>query len=170
MKIALILLIVLTTFGKGLGAIKAIDAPSDSTIKVLILPAYDEIANAGVSPDTRKILESALTKQKHFTVLPFPFKKLMGVRYQMVYDKKYCREILDKVDCDIIVMTQIITENERKPGSWPWSYRIRIYNTKTGIQLNSIKGDNLKAEEFQDDINRKVYEIVRGIAQTSKGE
>lgn len=170
MKIALILLIVLTTFGKGLGAIKAIDAPSDSTIKVLILPAYDEIANAGVSPDTREILESTLTKHKHLMVLPFPFKKLMGVRYQMVFDKKYCREILNKVNCDIIVMTQIITENERKPGNWPWSYKIRVYNTKTGIQQNSIHGDNLKADEFQDDISRKVHELVRDIGQTFQGE
>jgi hypothetical protein len=170
MKIALILLIAMTSFGKGFGAMIAMDALNDSTISVLVLPAYDEIANAGVSPDTRKILESTLANQRHLLVLPLPFKKLRGVAYQMVFDKKYCRKILEKVDCDIIIMTKIITENERKPGSWPWSYKIRIYNTKTGIQLNSIQGDNLKAEEFQDDINRKVHELVSDIGQTFKGE
>jgi hypothetical protein len=137
-------------------------------MRILVLPPFDEIANAGISPDIRKIIESALIAQGKLSVISFPFKQLMGVPYQMVFDKKYCKPILDKVDCDIIVMSQIITENERKPGVWPWSYKIRVYNARTGKQLNSVQGDNLKAEDFQNDINSKVDKLVNDIRQTFK--
>jgi hypothetical protein len=170
MKIGLIVLIVISSLTTGFGTGKLIDITTDSTVKVLILPPYDEIANAGRSPDTRQIIESALTNNGQLSVLPFPFKKLMGVPYQMVYDKKYCRPILEKVDCDVVVMTQIITDNERNPGIWPWTYKILIYNTRTGKQLNSIQGDNLKAEDFQKDIDTKVHKLIKDIGLTFKTE
>lgn len=142
--------------------------PTDSTLRILVLPPFDEIANAGVSPDIRKIIESALIDQGQTSVILFPFKQLMGVPYQMVFDKKYCKPILEKVDCDIIIMSQIITDNERKPGIWPWSYKIRVYNARTGKQLNSIQGDNLKGEDFQNDISKKVDKLLKDIGQTFK--
>ncbi len=142
--------------------------PTDSTLRILVLPPFDEIANAGVSPDIRKIIESALIDQGQTSVILFPFKQLMGVPYQMVFDKKYCKPILEKVDCDIIIMSQIITDNERKPGIWPWSYKIRVYNARTGKQLNSIQGDNLKGEDFQNDISKKVDKLLKDIRQTFK--
>jgi hypothetical protein len=99
----------------------------DSLITVLVLPPYDEIANAGISPDTRLILERNLMNKNKIKVIPFPLKKLMNVPYEMVYDKKYCAPIIEKVKCDIIVMTQIITKNEMEPGIGPWAYKTKIY-------------------------------------------
>ncbi len=127
---------------------RSIEPISDSTLKVLILPAHDEIANAGISPDVQKMLESTLSDAPRFSVISFPFKRLTDVPYHMVYDKKYCGPILAKVDCDVIIMTKLITDNEKKPGVWPWSYSIRIYNVRTKMQTNSIQGKNLKSGEL----------------------
>ena len=142
--------------------------PRDSTVKVLVLPPFDEIANAGTSPDVRIIIESSLANLGQLSVISFPFKELMGVPYQMVFDKMYCQPILEKVDCDIIIMSQIITDNERKPGIWPWSYKIRVFNVKSGKQVNSIQGDNLEAKDLQKDILGKVDKLVNDIQWTFK--
>lgn len=138
----------------------------NSTIKVLVFPPYDEIANAGISPDTRKILEASLAEKNRLAVIPFPFKKLMGVPYQMVYDKKYCKEIAAKVDCDVIIMTRITTNNERKAGIWPWAYEIRVYNVRSGKQFNSIHGKNLKTEDLSNDIKGKIQTLIQNIEAT----
>ena len=168
MKIGLTILIAISSFTIGFGTEKSTDIAGDSTVKVLVLPPYDEIANAGISPDIQTILESALTDKGHLSIIPFPFRKLMGVPYQMVYDKKYCKPILNKVDCDVIIMTQIITNNERKPGIWPWTYKIRVYNVRTDKQMNSIEGENLKADEFSKDIANKIDKLIKDIELTFK--
>ena len=152
MKKRLVIFALIILCENSFATVKPIDIQVDSTVKVLVLIPYDEIANAGVSPDTRRILESSLAGKEGLSVIPFPFKKLRGVPCQMVYDKKYCKPIIDKVDCDVIIMTQIITDNERKPGIWPWAYKIRVYNIRTGKQLNSIHGKNLKSDDFSEDI------------------
>ena len=74
---------------------------------VLVLIPYDEIANAGRSPNIQQCLESEFRKIDSFDLRPFPFKKLMGVPYQMVYDKKYCKSILEKVTVDYIIMSKL---------------------------------------------------------------
>jgi hypothetical protein len=160
----LVIVIALLVTGSVNG--KPLEVAGDSTIKVLVLPPYDEIANAGVSPDTQAMLETALTIHGQLSVIRFPFKTLMGVPYQMVFDKKYCEAILAKVDCDIIIMTRIVTNNERKAGSWPWTYHVRVYNVRTKKQLDSIKGENLKAEDLAGDISGKVDQLVKEIQVT----
>ncbi|MBS1507043.1 MAG: hypothetical protein JSS79_10395 [Bacteroidetes bacterium] len=160
MKIGLTILITISLLITGLKTDK---------VKVLVLPPFDEIANAGGSPDTQKIIETVLAGQGRLSVIPFPLKKLMGVPYQMVFDKKYCKPILDKVDCDVIIMTQLITKNEHEPGIWPWTYKIKIYNVQTGRQLNSIQGDNLKDDvEVKKDIVSRVDKLIKDIEQTFK--
>jgi hypothetical protein len=86
--------------------------------------------------------------------------------YQMIYDKEYCKPILDLVQCDVIIMTQLITDNERKPGIWPWSYKVKVYNTITGKQINSIGGVDLKPEEIQNDIVSKIKILIADIRGT----
>lgn len=166
MTIRLTILIAINSIGLAFGKELAVINSTDSTIKVLVLPPHDLIANIGASPDIRQMIERSLTGTQQLSVLPFPFRQLMGVRYQMAFDKKYCRPILEKVDCDIIIMSQIITDNERKPGIWPWSYKIRVYNVRTGRQLSSVHGDDLKAEDFQKDIYNKLNKLVKDIEQS----
>src|SRR5688572_13335881 len=104
MRIALTILIALSSITIAFGAETSKGAPADSTVEVLVLPPYDEVASAGNSPNTRKFIESILTGKRQLTVIPFPFRDLMDVPHQMVFDKQYCRSILKKVDCDIIIM------------------------------------------------------------------
>jgi hypothetical protein len=141
-----------------------LNVPSkEDAIRVLVLPPYDKIANLGVSPDSQKWLEEALSKHERFSVIPFPLKKLQGVSYQMIYDKRYCKPIVDKVACDVIVMTQLITENEFKPGTHPWSYSIKIYDVASGKQFESIAGKNLLAESIKQDLLGKISQLVADI-------
>jgi hypothetical protein len=168
MKIALTILVNLVSLTIGFATAKLVSAQTDSMIKVLVLPAYDPIVNAGASPEIRTILESALTGKSGIAIISFPFKKLMNVPYQMVYDKKYCKSITEKVDCDIIVMSQLITDNEHRSGIGPWAYKIRIYNVRTDQQVNSIRAENLKAGDFERDIGQKISALIKDIEVTFK--
>lgn len=138
----------------------------DTVIRVLVLPAYDEIANAGASPDMQALLGQALSGHDTVKVLPFPWKELMGVPYYMVFDKKYCAPILEKVSIEIIVMSRLITKNEHVPGIWPWDYEVKIYNAITHKQISSIRGKDLAEQDFPGDINRQRNELIADIFAT----
>lgn len=117
----------------------------EEKLKVLVLPPYDEISNRGISPDIRKQLENELIKSNKIELIPFPFKQLLDVPYQNVFDKKYCKQIIENVDCDIIVMSKLnfIKETGFMPRDG-WSLRIRLYNANSDIQINSeLKIDSL---------------------------
>lgn len=149
--------------------IKKKDNEKDS-IRILVLIPYDNIANLGSSPDIEGILEKVLLDKENFKIIPFPLKKLMGVSYQQVYDKKYCKPIVEKVDCDIIVMSQIITKGESDPGFWPrpWNYRTKILNVRTDKQMESINGENLEAGDFKKDITGKSNKLITDILRIYK--
>jgi hypothetical protein len=117
-------------------AIKAYS--SARKISVLIFPPYDFIANEGISPDTQKYLEEELSKDTSLTVIKFPYKKLMNVPYQNVFDKKYVKPVADKIKTDKIVMTKLdqVTHTGNM-NTDKWNLRIRIYDTNTGKQMNS---------------------------------
>lgn len=165
MKFALTIFIVAISLTVGFGRHQPY-GKVDSIVTVLVLPPHDAIANAGASPDTRSILEAALSDNGILSIIEFPFKKLMNVPYQMIYDKEYCKPILDLVQCDVIIMTQLITVNERKPGIWPWSYEVKVFNTITGKQINSIGGVDLKPEEIQNDVVSKIKILIADIRGT----
>ena len=105
---------------------------------ILVLPPYDLIANEGISPDMHKYLENVIAKDTNVVLIKFPAKKLMGVQYQNVFDKKYCGAILAKVKAYIIVMSQL--EPQTLNGVMTtdrWSCKLRVYNTISGKQINS---------------------------------
>lgn len=49
-----------------------------------------------------------------------------------------------------------------------WSYKIRVYNVRTGKQLNSIQGDNLRANDIPGDVREKMDKLIRDVAQSFK--
>ena len=110
----------------------------ENKISILILPPFDEIANGGMSPDIQKLLEKQLSGDSGFSVIKFPYKKLMNVSYQNVFDKKYCKPIIEKVHPDVIIMTKLdhITEGSEMEKD-KWNLRIRFYFVKTNKQVNS---------------------------------
>lgn len=105
---------------------------------VLVLPSYDLIANEGISPNMHQYLEIAIAKDTNVVLIKFPFKKMMGVRYQNVFDKRYCKPILAKQKADIIIMLKLEpgTMNGNM-GTDKWNCSIRIYYVLTGRQIDS---------------------------------
>lgn len=137
--------------------------PSVSCKSVLVLIPFDSIANAGISPNTRTMIENMLSDIDGIDVIPFPFKELMGVSYQMVFDKKYCAPIIEVVNPDVIVMTRLSTNNERIPGKWEWHYQLKIYEVSADNQFVSIEGKDLSASEFESDLNLKKAKLISDI-------
>lgn len=148
--------------------------PADSAeekklLNVIVLPPYDVIAGAGISPDITTSLESALKREEGLEVMKFPYQKLINANYHMVYDKKYCREIIEIVDPDIIVMSRI--DLARKTGNMEmdrWDFEIKIYDVSSDQQRKSISGQSLRAESIDKTINDLRENLVEDILETRK--
>lgn len=90
----------------------------------------------------------------------------MGVSYQGVYDKKYCKPILDKINADYFIMTKFVGPSPDTPnhGSISWGYEIKILNTKSWHQMVSIGKSGLKdAVEIEADIKNKIDILIQDI-------
>jgi hypothetical protein len=120
-------------------------------LSVLILPPFDEIANEGISPNIQQILETTFSDDTTFTLINFPYRQLMTVSYQNVFDKKYCSPITDKVKTDFILMTKLNQATRTgQMTSDKWDFEMKIYNTKTGKQfLSTVAGSNLTSTEIE---------------------
>lgn len=116
---------------------------------VLVLPPYDLNANGGFSPEIQDILEKNFKYNSEIDLIKFPFKKLKHTPYQNVYDKKYCKLILEKLNVDFIVMSKInlkdiLIQNKK------WDLSFRIYNVKTNQQIDSkLKGKDLSYTQIE---------------------
>jgi hypothetical protein len=131
-------------------------------INVIVLPPYDIIAGAGISPDITKSLESALKKEAQLDVMKFPYQKLINANYLMVYDKKYCREIIEIVDPDIIVMSRLdLTKKTGNMHMDRWDFEIKIYDVSSDQQRKSISGQSLRAEG----IDRTIHELRENLVE-----
>lgn len=109
--------------------------PPPRKLSVIVLPPFDKIANEGISPDVQKYLEREISKDTSLNVIKFPYRALMNVPYQNVFDKKYCKPITDKVDADIIVMTKLeLKVRTGQMTSDTWGVSFRIYNVRTDDQ------------------------------------
>ena len=138
---------------------------SQHKLTVLVLPPFDEIANEGISPDIQQYLETEFLKDSSIILIKFPLKKLMGVPYQMVFDKKFCKPIIDKIKTDIIVMSKL--DQVLRSGSMindKWKIQFRIYNTNTEIQINStVSSDSLTTDEIKDFLTLHRDQMIKEI-------
>ena len=134
-------------------------------LTVLVLPPYDEIANEGISPDVQKYLEELISKDTGLVLIPFPLKKLMQVPYHNVFDKKYCKPIVEKVKTDIMVMSKIdLADRKGQMASDKWNLRVRIYNTHANKQINSeLKADNMTSDELQVFLKNQIRHLTAEI-------
>lgn len=84
----------------------------------------------------------------------------MGVSYQNVFDKKFCKPILQKIKVDVVIMSKI--DHFSANGNMEtdkWYLSIRIYDVKNNKQKNSsLKGENLTTLELENFIvkNREI--------------
>ncbi len=136
-----------------------------SKIKILVL----QCSNGYGLNDFRNTLESEISKNKQFEIVPFPNKKLLGVTFQGVYDKKYCKPIIEKIDADYIIMTrylgniiQGIELTDEKTTIW--GYEVKILNTTSWNQKISIRKGNLKDyEDLLIHIEHNADKLIRDI-------
>ena len=132
---------------------------------VLILPAFDEIAGEGISPNIQKLLEVAISNDTTLALIKFPYKQLMNVPYQNVFDKKFCQSITDKIKTDIIIMTKL--NQATRTGhmtSDAWNFQIKIYNTKTGKQfLSKVTANKLTSTEIENFIKSRQQDLFTEI-------
>jgi hypothetical protein len=136
-----------------------------TNLSVLVLPPYDAIANAGISPDIQKYLESIFTTDTTLRLIKFPYRQLMNVSYQNVFDKKYCSPITAKIKTDIIIMSKL--DQATGTGNMitdKWNFKIKIYNTKTGNQkVSNLSADNLTSAEIENFIKSKQQDLFTEI-------
>lgn len=129
-------------------------------LSVLVLPPYDKIAGAGISPKVQQYIETALFNDNSLDLIKFPYKKLTGIPYQQIFDKKFCRTIMEKVKTDIIIMSKIeYLQESRNKFNRKWNLWIKIYNTNSGKQISS----KVVAEKLHDAGIMKLLEDNREI-------
>ncbi len=131
-------------------------------LTVLVLPPYDEVANGGFSPNIQEYLETEISKDTSLTLIRFPYKQLMHVPYQNVFDKKYCKPITDKIKTDVIVMSKL--DLNTKTGEMlldKWNFKIRIYYPNFDKQTNSrVTADNVTENEIKNILAYKRQDLT----------
>jgi len=116
-----------------------------SKLSVIVLPPHDENANEGISPPIQKYLESVILLDTSLTLIKFPYKQLINIPYHNIFDKKYCKPIVDLLKADVVLMSKIeIVTSTGDISKNKWNFQIRIYNTQANTQINSeLSGTNL---------------------------
>lgn len=122
-----------------------LNAQDIDTISVMVVPCANGYEYAMSNFDLDPLLETALSGSKSIQVIPFPLKTMMGVAYQGVFDAKYCPPIIEKVAVDYLVLSRFDKEyHELNRTTMSWGYEVRIINTQTLEQVNSIEAHNLE--------------------------
>ncbi|MGB1205390.1 MAG: hypothetical protein ACPG5B_07085 [Chitinophagales bacterium] len=120
--------------------VKTIDA-----LEILVIPCYNGYEYELHNYDFNPIIEQELNNFATIHVPIFPFKKLKGVAFQGVFDKKYCKPIIEKTNADFFVMTKFAKNYDNfAPKKHGWGYETRILDIKTMKQINSIEAHGLK--------------------------
>jgi hypothetical protein len=134
-------------------------------LTVLILPPYDEILNEGISPEIQKYLITEFGKDSSITLLKFPYKELNGIPYYMVFDKKFCKPIIDNVNTDIILMSKLdLVSRTESTQTCKWKVQFRNYNVRSDIQINSsVLLDSLTDEELKAKIHLIKNQLIKEI-------
>lgn len=140
-----------------------IDKKDNSKIRILVIECSN---NYGMEYDFNKTIFNELKKNKNFELIPFSYKKLMNVNYHGVYDKKYAKPIMEKVNADIFVMTKFISNNylQERNAKIYWGYETKILNTKTLKQQISIRKTDLdNKNEIDIDIIKNIEKLIEDI-------
>ena len=122
---------------------------NNDTLKILVVQCSNGYGYSMGGFDFNPVIEVELDKFERIQIVPFPFKTLMGVTYQGVFDKKYCAPIIEKVNVDYLILTRFVSNAflEIPDTKTEWGYELRIVNTKTLKQITSISARNLKEYE-----------------------
>ncbi len=124
-------------------------------IAVIILPSYDQNANGDISPYVTKAIYKLLRADSSFNVIDFPYKILHD--YYNIYDKKYCTEIIQKVNPDIIIMSKIDFPLQRNGVYNNWDIEIKAYCPKKDTVFKIYSKKNITDAAFAEkDVEHKL--------------
>ena len=116
--------------------------------------------------DLDPIIENHLKNKSEFEIVPFSLKKLMGVAYQGVYDKKYAQPIIDKIDADVFIMSRFTGNNllENPTEDTFWGYETKILNVKSMNQKVSIRANKLSDfKDIENHIKDNIEKLIEDI-------
>ncbi len=120
------------------------DTPNTNILEIIVVQCANGYEYGMHNYDFNPIIENELNKIDNFEIKPFPLKALMGVAYQGVFDKKNCPPIIDKVDVDFLILTRFDKPYEEiNSNLMKWGYELRIVNTETLEQVNTISAHEL---------------------------
>ncbi|GAA3509543.1 hypothetical protein GCM10022393_22630 [Aquimarina addita] len=145
---------------------------SIDSIDVMIIPCANGYEYKIHGYDFNPIIEHTLNDVSQIKVHPFPVKKLIGVPYQGVFEKKYCAPILEKVQVSYLIMIRF-TDNpfSNDPTKRSWGYQTRILKTKTMEQVNSISATGLlQYAEIEEHIQSNIDKLRSDIEQLHSNE
>ena len=137
-------------------------------LSVLVFPPFDKIASECISPNIQVYLEQVISNDTAFNLLKFPYKQLINVPYQNVFDKEYCKPVLAKLKTDIILMIKL--DQALRTGQMAndkWNFQIKIFNTLTGkLYLTNIAGYKLTNSEMERLLYSKKQYLSKEISNT----
>lgn len=120
------------------------DSTIIDTLEIVVVQCANGYEYAMHNYDFNPVIENELDKFENIKVKPFPYKTLMGVAYQGVFDKKYCPPIIEKVDVDFLILTRFDKRyDELNSAEMRWGYELKIVNTETLEQIKSINVHDL---------------------------
>ena len=142
--------------------------PIIDKIKIMVIPCSNDYDFGTNGIELTPYIEEALKQSDSIEVVPFPFKEMKGTGYFGVYDKRYCKPILDKVHADYLIMSELRGNPEgRFKSDSSWGYGTKILNTKTMIQVSSIQADHLsKYEDIGKSVQRNINNLVADLEKT----
>ena len=141
------------------------DSPIIDPLEIIIVQCANGYEYAMHNYDFNPVIETALNKFEDIEVKPFPYKTLMGVPYQGVFDKKHCPPIIEKVDVDFLILTRFDKAyNELNSSQMKWGYELRIVKTETLKQENTISAHGLSDySEIEKHIQKNIEKLKSDI-------
>jgi len=142
------------------------DSNKTETLTLLVIQCYNSYDYASGGWNFNPVIEAELNKFDDMEIIPFPYKKLMNVAYQGIYDKKYCGPILERVPADYYIMTRFVGPRPDTPfqDSLTWGYEIKILNTRSMNQKVSIGRSNMEDyTDIEEDIIKNIDRLYKDI-------
>lgn len=141
---------------KGIFVEKKIKA---NRVKVLVLPNANSYEYTNHGYNFTDVIGMYISTHKDFESVALPFDKSIPV--SGIYSKYYCNPFIEKTNADFIIMTKFIgtpfaeDKNKRK-----WGYGIKVLNTKTLEEKESMRAENMKnIDELRKHIRTNIYNL-----------